>query len=167
MSTRNPIIYGEKVDLDSKDKKILEQLQINARQSISSISKKTGLPRDVVKYRIKKLEENDVIRFYHAIINPAKLGHPMYTFVLFTLSNFDVNKEKEFIGFLKQHRKIVTVAKISGNWDIGLNICSTDFKDFDETMYEIRTKFSDIIKEFQVGSVIDEYKSDFMTELIN
>ena len=91
----------------------------------------------------------------------------MYTFVLFTLSNFDVDKEREFIGFLKQHKKIITVAKISGNWDIGLNICSTDFKDFDDTMYEIRTKFSDIIKEFQVGSVIDEYKSDFMTGLID
>ncbi len=167
MSKNIPITYGTKVDLDEKDKKILEQLQINARQPISTISRKTGLPRDVVKYRIKKLENNKVIRFYHTFLNPAKLGYPMYTFVLFTLSNFDIDKEKKFINFLKHHNKIVTVAKISGNWDIGINVCSSDFKDFDNVMYEIRTKFSDIIKEFQVGSVIEEYKSDYMIGLLD
>ena len=167
MVDENPIVYGEKAKLDSKDKKILEELQLNARQTISSISKKVQLPRDVVKYRIRKLKENKVIKFYHAVINPAKLGYPMYTFVLFALSNFDINKEKEFVNFLKARKNIVTVAKISGHWDIGINVCSTDFKDFDNTMYEIRTNFSVIIKEFQVGSIIDEYKSDYMTDLID
>ncbi len=155
-----------KMEFDEKDKKILSKLQLNARQSVSSIARKTHLPRDVVKYRIKKLEENKVIRFYHAFLDSSKLGNPMYTFVLFTLSNFDVEKEKEFINFLKTHKKIVTVVKISGNWDIGINICSRDFKDFDNIMYEIRTKFSFMIKEFQVGSIIEEHKSDFMIDLI-
>jgi len=166
MEVEQRLVYGEKANLDEKDKKILKELQLNARQSISLIAKKTRLPRDVVKYRIKKLEDNKIIRFYHAILNPAKLGNPMYTFVLFTLSNFDIEREKKFIEFLKHHKKIVTIAKISGNWDIGINICSRDFKDFDNVMYEIRTKFSKIIKEFQVGSVVDEYKSDYMVDLI-
>ena len=52
------ITHGERVKLDSKDKKILEQLQKNARLSIAEIAKNTKLPRDVVVYRIKKLEKN-------------------------------------------------------------------------------------------------------------
>ena len=39
-----------------KDKKIVEQLQKNCRQTIAQIAKITKLPRDIVVYRIKKLE---------------------------------------------------------------------------------------------------------------
>jgi len=53
---------GERVKLDSKDKKIIEQLQKNCRQTIAEIAKVTKLPRDVVVYRIKKLEQSKIIR---------------------------------------------------------------------------------------------------------
>ena len=62
--------HGEKVKLDAKDKKILEQLQKNSRQTIAEIAKNTKLPRDVVVYRIKKLEQNKVIRAHHTLLNP-------------------------------------------------------------------------------------------------
>jgi len=159
--------FGNKVALDSKDKKIIKQLQLNARLSISEIARKTGIPRDVVKYRIKRLEQEKVIRFYHAFLNPSKLGVPMYTYVLFSLTNFDPETEKKFISFLTSHKKIIYVAKLSGNWDMGIGVCSKDFKDFDNVLFEIRTKFSSIIKEFHVGSVIDEYKYDYMVDLID
>ncbi|MBD3252503.1 hypothetical protein GF386_02125 [Candidatus Pacearchaeota archaeon] len=72
-----------------------------------------------------------------------------------------------FSGIISKNICIkINISIISGNWDIGINICSKDFKDFDNTMYEIRTRFSKIIKEFQVGSVVDEYKSDYMVDLI-
>ena len=57
MEGKYELEYGEKVKLDGKDKKIIEQLQKDAKQSISDIARKTKLPRDLVKYRIKKLEE--------------------------------------------------------------------------------------------------------------
>jgi len=47
--------------LDFKHKKILHQLEVNARQSASQIGKKIGLNRDVVTYHIKKLE-NEVMK---------------------------------------------------------------------------------------------------------
>ena len=73
------------VKLDSKDKKIIEQLQKNARQSIAEIAKKTRLPRDVVVYRIKKLEKTKVIRSHHTFLDHQKLGYPLYVYVLFYL----------------------------------------------------------------------------------
>lgn len=159
--------FGDKVNLDKKDKKIIKELQLNARQPISEIARKTGLPRDLVKYRIKKLEDERVIRFYHAFLNPSKVGHPMYSYVLFTLHNFNPEIEKKFISFLTAHKKIIYVTKLTGNWDVAVGICSKDFKDFDNILYEVRTKFSNIIKEFNVGSVVDEYKYDYMVDLID
>jgi DNA-binding Lrp family transcriptional regulator len=41
-------------NLDLKDKKILYELDFNARQSNASIGKKVGLSKDIVNRRVKK-----------------------------------------------------------------------------------------------------------------
>lgn len=158
--------FGEKIKLDKKDKKIIELLQRNARISISEIARKTGIPRDSIKYRIRRLERQKVIRFYHAFLNPSKLGYPMYSYVAFTMHNMTEEKEKKFISFLNAHKNVIYVSKTSGNWDFAIGICSKNFKEFDDILRNIRLKFSNIIKEHQVSSVIQEYKYDWMVDLI-
>jgi len=158
--------FGEKVKLDAKDKKILEQLQKNARQLISEIAKKTGLPRDVVQYRIKKLEENKVIRAYHTFLNPSKLGYPLYVYVGFSLYNITTEDEEKFLAFLKNHKNVIYVAKNSGKWDFSIGVCAKDYKEFDDILKEIRRKFSKIIKDYETMPVIQEYKYDYLVDLI-
>jgi|SRR3989344_5592649 len=164
---KTPILeFGDKVKLDSKDKKIIELLQLDGRAPISDISRKTKIPRDSIKYRIKRLEKLKVIRFYHAFLNPAKLGYPMYSYVTFKLYNLDEKKEKEFINFLVSLPKVVYVSKTTGSWDMSIGVCAKDFKDFDDVLREIRGKFADEIKDIETGSVIQEFKDDYMVDLI-
>ncbi len=157
---------GKKEKLDKKDKAILEALQKNARASISTISRKTGIPRDSVNYRIKRMEKLKVIRFHHTLINPAKIGYPLYTGVQLKLYNFDDETEKDFVNYLMANPNVVYVSKTSGKWDFMIAICSRDFKQFDDIMRSIRVKFSNIIKDYETSSVIQEYKYDFMYDLI-
>jgi DNA-binding Lrp family transcriptional regulator len=158
--------YGEKVKLDSKDKKIIEQLQMNARQTIAEIAKKTKLPRDVVVYRIKKLEQEKVIRQHHTMLNPQKLGYPLYVYVGFSCYNLKPEEENKFINSLKLNKQIVYVAKNSGRWDFSIAVCSKNYAEFDEILREIRQKFIDVIKDIEVLPVIQEYKFDYMANLI-
>ncbi len=157
---------GEKVKLDSKDKKILEQLQNNARQTIAEIAKKTSLPRDVVVYRIKKLEQSKVIRAHHTLLNPQKLGYPLYVYVLFSCYNIKPEEETKFINYLKLHKQIIYVAKNSGKYDFSIGICARDYMEFDEIIREIRHKFTDVIKDIESLPTIQEYKFDYMADLI-
>ena len=161
-----PLEFGEKVKLDGKDKKILSLLQLNGRMPISDIARKTQIPRDSVKYRIKRLENLKVINFYHAFINPSKLGFPMFTYVVFKLYNIDEKREKELVSFLTKMSKVVYVCKTAGSWDLSIGICARDFKDFDDTLRKIRSKFADEIKDIESGSVIEQYKYDYMADLI-
>jgi DNA-binding Lrp family transcriptional regulator len=167
MTHKIELEYGEKFKLDEKDKKIIEQLQLNARQTISEIAKKSRLPRDVVKYRIKRLEQNNLIRQYHAFVNPALLGYPLYVYVGFALLNIKPQEEEIFINFLKSHRQIIYVAKNSGKWDFSIGVCAKDYADFDSILKEIRAKFLKVIKDFEILPVIQEYKYDWMVDLIN
>ena len=52
----------EKIDL--KDRKILFELDLNSRQTLTQIGKKVGLPKTVVAYRIKRLQDKKIIRNY-------------------------------------------------------------------------------------------------------
>ncbi len=160
------ISYGKSVELDEKDQKILKVLDKKSRSSIADISRKTGIPRDTVLYRMRKMKKRKVIRFYHTVLNPSILGYPVYTFVNFTLHNFDQEKEKKFLMFLKTHPNITYVAKTSGKWDIIINVASNNLKHFDEIMTQIRVNYSDLIKDYESSSIIQEYKYDDMTGLI-
>ena len=157
---------GEKAKLDSKDRKILEQLQKNARQTIAQIAKKTNLPRDVVVYRIKRMEENKIIRAHHTMLNPAMLGYPLYAYALFSCYNISPELEKKFIGYLKEHKQIVYVAKNSGQFDFTIGVCAKDYMDFDDIIRGIRQKFADAIKNIIPLPTVQEYKFDWMADLV-
>lgn len=158
--------HGEKVKLDAKDKKILEQLQLNARQTIAKIAKKTKLPRDVVVYRIKKLENSKVIRAHHTLLNPTKLGFPLYIYVMFSCYNIKPEEENKFIDFLKNQNQIIYVCKSSGKYDFGIGVCAKTYQEYDEIIREIRQKFTDVIKDIDQMPIIQEYKFDWMVDLI-
>jgi len=157
---------GERVKLDSKDKKILEQMQRNCRQTIAQIAKVTRLPRDVVVYRIKKMEESKVIRAHHTLLNPQKLGYPLYVYVLLSCYNIKPEDEIKIINYFKNHKHMVYVAKNSGKFDFSIGVCAKDYMEFDDILREIRQKFTDIIKDIEVLPVIQEYKYDYMADLI-
>ena len=60
--------------LNLKDKKILYELEKDARITNSLIARKVGLSKDAVGYRIKQLEEKGIIKGYRAIIDVNKNG---------------------------------------------------------------------------------------------
>ena len=53
--------------MDGFDKKILEQLQLNARQSVSAIAESVSLSRSAVSERIKRMEDSGEILGYQVI----------------------------------------------------------------------------------------------------
>ena len=63
-----------KTSLDLKDRKILYWLDINSRQSNAKIAKKTGLSKQVVGFRIKRLIKEHIIHSFYTVIDISKLG---------------------------------------------------------------------------------------------
>lgn len=156
-----------KIKLDERDKKILGILQKNARMSVSKISKNTDLPRDAVVYRIKKMQKSGVIKFHHSVLDHDKLGYPLYAYVLFACYNLKPVDEKKFVDFLIAHKQIIYVAKNSGKYDFTIGVCAKDYKQFDEILRNIRQNFADVIKDIESLPTVEEYKFDWMADLIN
>jgi len=105
------------VDLDVKDRKILFELDLNARQSLSQIGRKVGLSKEVVKYRVDRLQEDGVIRNFYARIDSSKLGLVMFRTFL-RLQNITLEKEKELVDFIVSQKPVGWCVKVQGNWDL-------------------------------------------------
>lgn len=62
---------------DEIDRKLLAELQANARTPYSELGRRVGLSAPAVTDRVRRLEERGVITGYHARVDPAALGYPL------------------------------------------------------------------------------------------
>lgn len=119
----------ETIELDLKDRKILYELDCNARQSNSQIAKKVGLSKEVVSYRIKRLVEKKVILGYYTYINTGKLGFLNFR-VYLRFHNVTLEKETEIINYLTTTPSVGWAASVEGNWDLDFVHWSKSFEEF-------------------------------------
>lgn len=67
--------------MDVLDKKILEMLQDNARESFATIGKEVGLSAPAIGKRVRQLEEEGIIEGYALRVNHEKMGIETKAFI--------------------------------------------------------------------------------------
>lgn len=60
--------------MDDLDKRILEELQLDSRNSFTKIAQKIGVSTATVSDRVRKLTDKGIICGYTAILNTAEIG---------------------------------------------------------------------------------------------
>ena len=70
------------VVLDTTDLKILEALQEDSRQTYMAIGKHLGIAHSTVYDRIKRMEQNGIIKKYTALIDAEKAGTKSITAIM-------------------------------------------------------------------------------------
>ncbi|MBI4453122.1 AsnC family transcriptional regulator [Candidatus Woesearchaeota archaeon] len=150
-------ICEDKIKLDLNDKKILKELDLNSRQSNTAIAKATRLSKNIVNYRIKRMEDEGIIEGYTTTFDYSKLGYLLVR-VYFDFYETDQKKEDELINFLINDQKTSRISRASGKWDV---IASFFVKD----IYEFSDHWSKILGRFR--SLIKEYSSNIITRDIS
>ncbi|MGB9842655.1 MAG: Lrp/AsnC family transcriptional regulator [Candidatus Bathyarchaeales archaeon] len=74
------------MELNETDKKILENLLIDARLSSRQIAKNVGVSVGTVLSRVKKMEEEGLIKGYSAVLDHEKLGYELTVVTEITVS---------------------------------------------------------------------------------
>jgi len=70
------------ISLDSLDWNILQTLQENAKQTYTEIGRRFGVAHSTVYDRIKKMEENGVIKKYTTVVDLEKVGVKYITAIM-------------------------------------------------------------------------------------
>ena len=74
---------------DEIDRKILHELQADARTSYAELGRRVGLTTPAVIERVRKLEDAGIITAYRAEIDTSKIGLPITAFVRMSIAGVD------------------------------------------------------------------------------
>ena len=149
---------SEEIKLDLKDRKIMYELGKNGRFSFSRIAKATGLSRENVTYRLKRLEDLGFYVGTTALIDPMRFGWLKHAIYL-QLQHHTKEEEQKLLDRFVSHQDIIGVTLCGGNYDIGLLTVSKDKERFYYLFNEIMTLCGDHLSDYLV---LDFVKEDFL-----
>jgi len=104
--------------LDKVDRRLLEELKNNARENIATLSKKLGIPRTTVHYRIKRLVEEGIIEKFTIKPNYKKLNLGTTAFILIRYDPDSGLTQREVAEQIARIPGVYEVHLVAGEWDL-------------------------------------------------
>ena len=153
------------VKIDLKDRKILYQLDLDCRQSNTQIGKKVGLKRDVVAYRINRMQDEGIIKNFWTAINTFKLGYQVFR-IYINFHYVSTQIKNDIIQYFTDYKNFWAVASVKGPIDLDVimwvnNIC--EFYNFWDKALE---KYEDYFEKYTISIYIKAvgYKKSYLLE---
>ena len=129
---------------DTIDKKLLQLLQEDSKQTNKALSNKLNLSVTAVYERIKKLENNGVISRYVALVDKAKVQKDFVAFCHVKLVQHSQDYVIKFEREVNQLEEVLECYHLSGDYDFLLKVLVKDMQAFREFMVEKLTKINHI-----------------------
>jgi len=144
-------------ELDAVDKRILYQLQQDARGTSSTdIAETLGLSSSTVRTRLNKLEESGIIRGYHIDIDYDLAGYPLHTKIICTAA---VPERDELANQARKIRGVTAVRDImTGERNVYVNAIGKDHDDLNRISTELDALGLTVVDEQLIR---DEYVCPF------
>ncbi len=135
--------------LDATDIKILEILQEDARITTKALADRLNLSTTPVFERVKRLEREDLIKKYVALVDQRKLGLKLIAFISISLTKHSRSYLEKFVNEVNQYPEVMECYHIAGNYDFLLKIVVKNMEVYESF---ILTKLSTIANLGQVQS---------------
>ncbi len=165
MITKGPL--GQtRVNIDEKDKKILQMLMKDPRTQVADIAREVGVQRDTVMYRIRRFEKRGLIAKYHTIVEPQALGLNIFMMVLVKTAPVSSDVLEQFLEKVITHKNVTHVARLVGKYDYFLQMAAEDIVVFDAALNDLKAIREGLIVDMEISNVIDGLKTDDFTGLI-
>lgn len=119
-----------RVKLDRIDRKILRDLQESGRMSNVDLASNAGISAPPCLRRVRALEDANIIRGYHADINPASLGYGVFVFAHVGLSSQAEADMKKFEELVESWPLVIECHMISGEFDYMLKVVAEDWDQY-------------------------------------
>jgi Lrp/AsnC family transcriptional regulator for asnA, asnC and gidA len=101
--------------LDNLDKQILNLLQKDARQPFAKIAEEVGVSEATIRYRVKNLEKNQIIKCYTTLLDLKKVGFPTTGILMLKIDPACFEQVAEQLGDLGEGYHVF---QTTGDFDI-------------------------------------------------
>lgn len=124
------------VRLDAAERRILIELQGDARLTNQELAQRVGLSPSACWRRVKALEEAGVILRYAAILDPKKVGLGECVFAHVTLTRHSLATTHEFADAIRDRPEVMECFFTTGDADILLRVATPSVSAYDRFLEE-------------------------------
>ena|SRR5688572_16555055 len=144
-------------ELDAKDRAILDELQRNGRITHTELAQRVELSAPGVQKRLRKLEEQQVVRRYAAIIDPEAVGYDMLCFVQVTLQRHEPSAVDHFRQVVHTMPEVLECYHLTGEYDYLLKVVVRNRKHLESFLLDTLTPVPGMDK-IRTSLVLNEIK---------
>ena len=119
-------------NLDRIDRRLLCELQDEGRITNVELAQRVGLTAPPCLRRVRALEDDGVIRGYHADLDASKLGYAITVFALVSLRSQAEDALRQFEDHMRGLPEVRECHMLNGEIDFILKIVSRDLQSFQE-----------------------------------
>lgn len=136
------------MQLDSIDWQLLYELDYDASQSLESLAKKAKTSKDVIYYRINKLEKQGIILRYDTMIDYSKAGY-LLGGASIKFKNEESEDRNNVAEYLISEPLIRSLYWRNGDYDLDIGWYAKDVPEFTEAKKTLLKKHAHVIKDFE------------------
>ena len=145
------VIFGGDVvhnEIDKLDSKILNILVNNARIPLAELTRNVDSTIEIVRGRIKKLEQKGIILSYRIAVDLNKLGLEFFKVIIYfrTLSEKD---EKELFEWMKIHPNSLYYIRSLAPWEVEFEFAVESYQHFNKIINNLRQRFPRVIRNYE------------------
>ncbi len=141
---------------DEIDKKILRLIQHDGNISLNDLAEEVNLTTTPCWKRLKRLEDNGVIRKRVALLDPDVIGLSFTAFVMLKTSDHSHQWYQTFVDTVVDYPEVMEFYRMAGEYDYMLRVLVKDMKSFDEFYKKLVNSIkglSDVTSTFAMESL--------------
>jgi Lrp/AsnC family transcriptional regulator len=141
--------------MDKLDKKILEQLQKNGGLTAAELADRIGLSKAPCWRRIKRLEEEGVIKQTVALLDARSLNLGTTVFVSLKTGNHSEAWFDKFVKAVRDIPEVTEIHRMSGDVDYLMRIVVPDIDAYDQVYKRLiaSVEFQDVSASFALETI--------------
>ena len=145
------------LEIDDLDRRILNHLQRDCALSLEALGEEIGLSRNACWRRIRRLEEDGVLRGRVALVDPEALGLGLQVFISVRTNSHDPDWVESFARATRDMPEILGVYRMTGDLDYLIRARVRDIADYDRLYQRLIRKvaLSDVSASFVMEEIRD------------
>jgi len=152
------VVFGGDVvnnHIDELEYKILDILANDARIALTELARRTKSTIEIVRGRIRKLEEKQIILGYRISVDFNKLGLEFFKAIIY-FRKLSKEDENSLFEWMRQHPNSLYYIRSLAPWEVEFEFAVENYQRFNEIINDLRKRFPHVIRNYEHLIMIHE-----------
>src|SRR3989344_3338923 len=144
------VFGGDIVDnkIDELDYKILTLLANEARIPLMELARRVKSTIEIIRGRIRKLEEKKIILNYRIAVDFNKLGLEFFKAIIY-FRKLSEQDEKSIFEWMRQHSNSLYYIRSLAPWEVEFEFAVENYQHFNKIINDLRQAFPHVVRNYE------------------